>query len=397
MKHSLLYAGLITVTAFSLQACSGTKTSNPEPPQASLDERFDSYYGHGNRQHNKTVDQARHVVVSTKSASQRSPFRRNAPTRYVVKKGDTLWAISKKFLRNPGYWPEIWDKNQKVRNPHLIFPGDILYIHTTPAKKGSRIARAGTRVKKLVPTIRISRKGAGEPISTLRQFMTWPMIVSKSDLTSAPYVVTGQNTSLLLEAGNKIYVKGLPNAREGDSYAVYHAGDTLIDPDTKTLIGHEINYHGQVRITRTDEISTAIIEKVNRAIRPGDRLIKVDNRASDLSMPILQPTHKVRGSVVSLHEASLISAQHMIVTINLGRQQGIRKGHVLGVYTPPRRANDPYDTYKTRWHTEEKVKQDLPPEKIASMIIYKVENNISYGLLNRSEHAVKRGYKIGNP
>lgn len=397
MKLSLLYAGLITVTAFSLQACSSTKNINPEPVQPSLDERFDSYYGNASNGHReKAIDQARHVVVSTKPSSKRSPFKRNAPTRYVVKKGDTLWAISKKFLRDPGYWPEIWDKNQKIRNPHLIFPGDILYIHTTPAQKISR-NQGSIRIEKLVPTIRISRKGSGQPISTLKQFMSWPMIISEEDLTSAPYVVTGQNASLLLEAGNKIYIKGLSGSRKGDNYAVYHPGDKLINPDTNTLIGREINYHGQVRISRNDTISTAIIETANRAIRPGDRLIKIDNHAPDLSMPISLPTQKIRGSVVSLHDASLISGQHMIVSINLGQQQGIRRGQVVGVYTPPRQTNDPFDTYKTRWHTKAKVQQDLPPEKIASMIIYKVESNISYGLLNHSEHAVKAGYKIGNP
>ncbi|MCK5726679.1 MAG: LysM peptidoglycan-binding domain-containing protein [Thiotrichaceae bacterium] len=397
MKLSLLSVGLITITTFSLQACSGTKNNNPEPPKASLDKRFDSYYGSGSDgRYNKTINQAHHTLTSLTTSSKRSPFKRNAPTRYVVKKGDSLWRISQKFLRDPGYWPEIWDKNQKVRNPHLIFPGDIIYIHTSPAKK--QVTENGSiQVEKLVPTIRIIRKGAGKPISTLRHFMAWPMIVSDEGLSQSPYIVSGRGATLLMEQGRKVYIKGLKQGQSGDSYAVYHSGDTLIDPDTQKLIGHEVNYHGKIRISRFDEISIATIEKSNHAIRAGDRVIKVDNKKPDLSMPMTLPTQKVRGSVVSLHEASMISGQQMVISINIGHKEGIQKGHVLGVYTPPSKTSDPFETRKTRWNTEEKVQVDLPPEKIASIIIYKVGDGISYGLINHSEHEVKPGYKIGNP
>ena len=50
------------------------------------------------------------------------------PETYVVQRGDTLWDIASMFLRDPWYWPEIWQINPQVENPHLIFPGDILSL-----------------------------------------------------------------------------------------------------------------------------------------------------------------------------------------------------------------------------------------------------------------------------
>ena len=104
---------------------------------------FDSYYGTP-----KKVSYSGPTGPKIVRKVTHTPFKASAPTRYVVKKGDTLWGISNKFLKNPAYWPEVWDKNQKVRNPHLIFPGDVLFIHQGPSKRGGSKTSV---VEKMIP------------------------------------------------------------------------------------------------------------------------------------------------------------------------------------------------------------------------------------------------------
>jgi LysM repeat protein len=383
MKFSLPASlTLLSISVLMLQACSTQYSKNPQPVVSTVDVEYDAYYGKPEKVNIKSNNHARLGGGS-------SPFHKNAPTRYVVKKGDTLWGISRKFLKNPAYWPEIWDKNQKVQNPHRIYPGDILYIHN-----GKSVSGGST---KLIPTIRVTRKGIGEPISTLAPFLSWPRVIADNDLTSSPYIVAARDAKLLLEDGKEIYIKGLPNSQRGDTYGIYHAGKEIIDPETNKSLGTEISYHGQATIVHPDLITTANIEKSNREIRKGDRLIKVNAKPVALSMPIHAPSNKVRGTVISLYDASLISGQYMIAVINRGERDGIRTGHVLGVYTPPRYEKDPYDTHLDKFHSKQSIEVKLPPERVGSMIVYNVGQRYSYALINKSDVHIKKGYKIGNP
>ena len=60
--------------------------------------------------------------------AQDARLKPDHPDTYTVQKGDTLWDISGHFLSQPWYWPEIWQVNPQVENPHLIYPGDRIRI-----------------------------------------------------------------------------------------------------------------------------------------------------------------------------------------------------------------------------------------------------------------------------
>lgn len=370
--------GSVFFMVLFLQGCT---VNHPSAAPSPTGKNFDAYYG---------LPETKGAEGHGASASgHRAALRRDAPKRYTVKKGDTLWGISRRFLKTPAYWPEIWDKNQTVKNPHRIFPGDVLYIHY---RKGSVPSKG-----QLVPTVRVERHGSGLPISTLEPFLMWPLVVDKDALSSAPYIVASRDNKLLIENDSSVYAKGLEKSGRGDLYGVYKTGEELRDPETNEFFGVEVKYHGKISVMRPDSITTAMTEKAEREIRAGDRLIKVSAYREALTAPMQAPTFKIRGTVMSLQDAELLSGQRMIALINRGKRNGLRAGHVIGIYNQPRTVKDPYETVTGKYKTVTPASVTLPPERVATMVLYSVTDKLSYGLITESHNAVKKGYKIGNP
>ncbi len=329
----------------------------------------------------------------------KATFKHNAPKRYVVKKGDTLWGISNKFLQNPAYWPEVWDKNQRIQNPHLIYPGDVLFIYQ--GKRNVKLSD-GSVVEKLIPQMRIERKGGGEPISTLSPFLIWPKVVDQDTINKAPYIVDARDANLLIETGQTVYVKNLKDRKAGGEYAIYNVGKVISDPVTHKEFGREVTYNGFLNVgtlAMNTDVATAEVIQSTREIRRGDRLMYIEDHTHTLNKPIIIPTHKVRGDVISLFDAKMITGQTQIITINKGARNGIKEGYTLGVYSPGKVVNDPIakKAGKKFYEPVKAAKVGIPPSRSATAIVYKVLNDISYAVITESTHEVKNGYKIGNP
>lgn len=355
---------------------------------------FDSYYGLPKK---ASFDGATGNKVVKKVT--RSPFKAGAPTRYVVKKGDTLWGISNKFLKNPAYWPEVWDKNQKVQNPHLIYPGDVLFIYQGRGKGGHTHTSLH---EKFVPQMRVIRKGGGEPISTLSPFLSWPRVLDNNAINNAPYIVDAKDANLLIEVDQTVYVKKLRDRHAGGEYAVFNVGKEIIDPKTNRKYGREVVYNGFLEVERPAthaEVATGVVIESEREIRRGDRLLYIEDETHNLKAPITIPNRKIRGDVISLFDAKMVSGQSQIITINKGKRQGMKAGFTVGVYSPGKYVDDPVNTTvsKNRFDVAKPLQVAIPPAYVATAIVYKTLNDISYAVITESEAEVKNGYKIGNP
>lgn len=365
---------------------------------------FDSYYGLPKKAFNRTQN-TQSKTESVKSATH-SPFKVNAPTSYKVQQGDTLWGISNKFLKNPAYWPEVWDKNQKVKNPHLIFPGDELFIYQGSGKSvnsGNTDNSSSLINEKRVPQMRIIRSSAlGEPISTLSPFLLWPHVLDDKAIDSAPYIVGSKDSNILLATDQTVYVKNLKDSHAGGKYAIFNIGKILSDPKTGKIFGREVIYNGSLEVERPaahGQVATALVISSTREIRRGDKLVYIEDKNHKLRTPITLPNKKIRANVISLFDAKMISAQTQIITINQGKRQGIKTGFTLGVYSPARWIDDPIEktTSKYMLDAPKPLKLGIPPTRVATAIVYKVLEDISYAVITNSSNVVKNGYKIGNP
>ena len=398
MNFNFSRMATISVSVLSLSILSGCSnfTSGANATTNSADP-YDSYYGSVKKQNRNDAYSPK--IIRTNSYSK-ALFKTTAPKRYVVKRGDTLWGISHKFLNNPSYWPEIWDVNQKVQNPHLIYPGDVLYIYEGGKRK---IRQAdGSIVEKLVPQLRIERHGGGEPISTLATFLVWPRVLDEQTIKKAPYIVNAREASLLIEKDQTVYVRNLADRQPGGRYAIFHTNKELKDPYSGQKFGHEIVYTGFLEVEQPAlhaEVATATVSESLREIRPGDRLLYIKDETHSLKAPIQSPNRKIRGSVISLFDAEIMSAQTQVIVINKGARDGIKAGYTLGIYALGKTVNDPYNKTKQKyfWDPVTSTKITLPPGRAATAIVYKVLDGISYALINESTQEVKTGFKVGNP
>ncbi len=389
---------LLMCTAAIMSACS----SAPSQPVVTQDTEMQAA---------EPVEASASMAESAEAApvaAESIRIKADYPREYIVKKGDTLWDISSMFLKDPWYWPEIWQRNPQVANPHLIYPGDILtliYIDGRPQIKvlspeaGEDVIRrestdgAGKKVVKLTPTIRRSSRAAHIPTipsDAIKQFLSRPKVITKEELDAAPYIVASDEAHLILGSDNRVYIRGELD-KERVRYSVYRRGDEFVDPVSGDILGYEVIYAGEARIDVYGEPSTATLTSTNREILVGDFLMPTDK--SDISYQYYPkiPKQEVNAQVISLFDAISSVASYQIVVLNKGASDGLEVGHVLASYYRGGEARDKYLSRKTIPRgQEDKLTVSLPDERSGLMMIFRTFDRVSYALILESTRVIRK-------
>ncbi len=285
------------------------------------------------------ADASRPVAGATIQAGPE--LRDDAPDRHVVAPGDTLWAISGRFLKDPWRWGELWNLNKdQIRNPHRIFPGDVVVINRRAAP-GQPIAQLiqGEQVVRLSPNVRVEPLGPKAipaiPPQKIEPFLVRPFIVSDEQLASAATIVETQENRVVIGAGNVAYVSGL-DEKLGRTFQVFRPGPILIDPDSKQPLGREAFYLGEAKVVRFGEISTVEIVRSTQEIVLGDRLVPAPPSGFPEYIP-RPPSQQVTGRIMGVYgRANVVEvAQYDVVTLNRGTKDGLEVGHVLAMFRNP--------------------------------------------------------------
>ncbi|MBS7806450.1 LysM peptidoglycan-binding domain-containing protein [Variovorax sp. PCZ-1] len=343
----------------------------------------------------------------------------NAPESYTVKGGDTLWAISGLFLKQPWRWPELWGMNiNEIRNPHLIYPGQVL---TLDKSSGRAVLRAGTasgglQTVKVSPRTRYSSL-ADAAIPTLASnliepFLAEPILVDEAAHSNAPRFISSDNERVLFAKGDRVYARAaLPNdlATEKDSpanYRVYRNAVPLKDPTTGQILAYEAQYLGSAELVRgqsvrdvtgkdgkpAKEIVPATFDIVGNKeeMRAGDRLVPEPKRDFPTYVP-RAPSKVIDGvRVMSMYGNTVARAgQNSIVSLNKGAADGLEVGHVLAIIKDGRTIND--NTVTPR----QEVK--LPDERNGLAMVFRTFDKVSYALILQINDGVKVGDRLINP
>jgi len=318
------------------------------------------------------------------------PIAPDAPERYVVQKGDTLWDISGRFLRDPWYWPEIWYVNPQVANPHLIYPGDVLVLTWVDGQPRVMLERGGaTRLSPRVREQPLSEAIRAIPWEIVEAYMSKPTVLAKEQIESAPYVVTARDERIITSSGDKIYARRLDGASTGQSWMVYHVGGKLEDPETGDHIGYQGVYTATGKVLETGDPATLLLTRSTRETEHGDILLP---DKIDVGMDIIPraPSSPVEGTIIAVTDKQQVFAEFQVAVINRGTRDGMQPGHVLAVWDHAKEVKD-----ETKYRESGSV--TLPSNDVGKFIVFKTWDRISYGLVLDSTREMEVGFKVKNP
>jgi len=343
---------------------------------------------------------ARQVAEAGVPLSELAP---NAPDSYKIKKGDTLWDISSLFLKRPWRWPELWGMNiSEIRNPHLIYPGQILYLDKSNGRARLRLAKPVGDLK-LSPRVRES--GLDDalptvPMHLLEPFFNEAVIFDSADaLAQAPRIVATQEGRVMVSKGETAYARG--DFAGQTEFRIFRELKPLKDPVTKEVLGYEAAYVGTAELVREGNENatgpdgkaqvipaTLSIRSVRQEGMVGDRLSPVPPRDFDAVVPHA-PAGEMAGVVVGLYGEALTAGQNQIVSLNKGARDGIERGHVMALWR---------DGAMTRDVTAEgKPAIKLPDERHGLLYVFRVFDKMSYALILTVKEPVKPGDRFTQP
>ena len=344
----------------------------------------------------------------------------DAPDRYTVVPGDTLWGISQRYTDSPWRWPELWNLNrEQIRNPHLIYPGYVIVLDrergqltigagterapgTTPADTGAAptaptaptpptapaTASVPSGAVKIGPRIRAESLARQEipsiPPSAIEPFLSRPLVIEPDGLEKGPTIIATQSDRVLLSTGNAAYVRGIGKSKD-DTWYVYRKGNPLVDPDTNQTLAYEAVYLGTAQLTRPGEPATVTLTDTVLEVGAGDKLVAA-GRPQSVNYAPRAPNSQIKGRVIAIYGGVGKVGEagpQQVISINRGKANGVEVGHVLALYNL---GGTVRDTSKSAGDASARLQ--LPDERAGLAFVFRVFDRVSYALIMQASKPV---------
>lgn len=317
-------------------------------------------------------------------------LRADHPDEYIVQRGDTLWDISGRFLTKPWLWPEIWHANPQISNPHLIYPGDRLTLVYIDGQPRLVLNRGAGGIVKLGPQMRSSpRDGAipAIPLEEINAFLSRSRIVSPAELNNAPYVIAGADGHVITGAGDRLHARG--SFPDGEmNFGIFRSGQLFVDPETGEVLGREALDIGGGRLMALDRgIGTFSIERSSVELRAMDRLLPAVEQKITATFYPSAPTTTIDGVIMAVEGGVNNVGRLDVVMLNRGGRDGLQEGNVLAIRKAGELVRDPV--------TKEVVR--LPSAEAGVLMVFRVFDKMSYGLVLNATQPLRVNDRVGNP
>jgi len=355
------------------------------------------------------------AMAEVSGTSMSVPLVENAPDRYVVKKGDTLWDIAGVFLRDPFFWPEIWYVNPEIANPHLIYPGDVLYLSYVDGKPRVTLEQAGA--VRLSPEVRsqpLKDAIRAIPYDLLMDFVGRPTLLDSDQVRNAPYVVGMRDQHVLGSTANEVYGKGLGKPEPGSRFNIVNVGDELRDPDDGDLLGYMGHWAGVGEVIQTsgavvpgkksvfktereEELTHLRVLQTGREVMQGDKLFPAVIEVGDDFRLGVPENEDLLGQIVAVVDGVSVAGKYQVLALNRGQRHGLKPGDALGVYYRGEQVRDRYGRQNWSAYTANYDSVRLPDERSATVMVFQVYDRMSYALVMQSTQVIRIGDFVAHP
>jgi LysM domain len=332
-------------------------------------------------------------------------LQENRPESYTVQKGDTLWGIAGKFLKQPWRWPDIWRMNRdQIKNPHWIYPGDVISLDKVNGEWQLSINRgdgpSGRNVR-ISPSVRIDSLQAEAipsiPPGDLTPYLTQPIITGPDGLPGAARIIAARDNRVVRGEGDSVYAVSI-DEKLGTEWVIYRPGKILRSFDSNETLGYEMRYLGTARVERFGEVSRMLITTAREEILLNDLLVPAPRETLVNYVPHA-PDLAIDGRIIELYNAGTEAGRGFIVVLDRGARDGLEVGNVLAIYHPSPVIPDPrpYESPDVFSKLSEATKViipptkflNVPPERSGLLFVFRVFDRVSYAiLLNTSEPVV---------
>jgi len=334
------------------------------------------------------------LAVTAVCASAAEPLQLvdNPPDRHIVVKGDTLWGISGKFLKQPWRWPEIWQMNkEQIKNPHWIYPGDVVMLDmssgTPRLKLGKAVGGQSGKVQPTVYSTPVQQVIPSIPPNAIEPFISKPLIIETSDEISAVSIVATQEDRMLVGTGDSFYAKGIPDSSI-EKWNVFRKGKPLKDPETGETLAYEAFFLGNARLVKPGEPATLRVTLAKEEMNRGDNLMPAPP-PEILTYAPHRPEQEISAKVLGIYGGVQEGGANSVVSISRGKNSGLEIGHVVALYR--NRVSVSIDEDGRRTSTP------VPEERYGLAFVFRVFDRVAYALVVESSKAVIIGDSALNP
>lgn len=309
------------------------------------------------------------------------------PTVYVIQKGDTLWGLSEQFFKDPYFWPNLWSRNQKVTNPHFIFPGQRLKVYPDRIEveevKGEKTAPAA-EAPKAAPV------ATSKPIEEAAPEKTFLVSGSEGFLQEngyqpAGFIIATQQNRQMVGEDDIVYtdIGQVHRAKVGERFSIYKKLEAVSHPITNLILGHRVIPLGTLQLTEVDErVSKAIVTRSYMEISAGSYLMPY--REKKRNIPLTAGERDLAGYIVETQTGNKAIASGDVAFLDLGKAHGLAVGNLLYVVR---------DVVPDQKFLDVPVEK-LPSEVIGAVVVVDSGETTSTALVVKSIDTVYRGDRV---